>query len=131
MNADFFRMAQVMAKEGRVTSLLSISAKDLVESKKRWNEVFLQSTGGKECLLVVAKGGAEFFQYIIHQVRMFEKSSSRSTSLESPKKKLFLPLRFGRVRNVATPSITCFLQRAGENLVHVKTGRCGKQTGEG
>ena len=64
-------MAESMAKEGRVTSLLSISAKegDLVE--KRWNEVFLQSTGGKECLLVVARGGAEFFQHLIHQVRIF------------------------------------------------------------
>ena len=66
-------MAKVMAEEGRVTSLLSISAKeeDLVESKKRWNEIFLQSTGGKECLLVVARGGAEFFQHLIHQVRIF------------------------------------------------------------
>ena len=70
---DIFRMAKVVAKEGRVTSLLSISTKeeDLVESKKRWKEVFIQSTGGKECLLVVARGGAEFFQYIIHQVRFF------------------------------------------------------------
>ena len=66
-------MAKVMSEEGRVTSLLSISAKqeDLVESKKRWNEIFLQSTGGKECLLVVARGGAEFFQHLIHQVRIF------------------------------------------------------------
>ena len=73
VNADFFRMAKVMSEEGRVTSLLSISAKeeDLVESKKRWNEIFLQSTGGKECLLVVARGGAEFFQHLIHQVRIF------------------------------------------------------------
>ena len=74
VNADFFRMAKVMSEEGRVTSLLSISAKeeDLVESKKRWNEIFLQSTGGKECLLVVARGGPEFFQHLIHQVRSFQ-----------------------------------------------------------
>ena len=66
-------MAEVMAEEGRVTSLISISTKeeDLVESKKRWKEVFLQSTGGKECLLVVARGAAELFQYIIQQVKIF------------------------------------------------------------
>ena len=62
-----------MAKEGRVSSLISISTKeeDLVESKKRWKEVFLQSTGGKECLLVVARGGAQLFQYLIQQVNIF------------------------------------------------------------
>ena len=71
-NMENCRMAKVMAKEGRVTSLLSISTKgeDIVESKRRWKEVFLQSTGGKECLLVVARGGADFFQYLIHQVRI-------------------------------------------------------------
>lgn len=65
-------MAESMAKEGRVTSLLSISAKeeDLNDSKKRWTEIFLRSTAGKECLLVVARGGAEFFQYLIQQVKI-------------------------------------------------------------
>ena len=74
-NMENCRMAKVMAKEGRVTSLLSISTKgeDIVESKRRWKEVFLQSTGGKECLLVVARGGADFFQYLIHQVRILSK----------------------------------------------------------
>ena len=65
-------MAESMAQEGRVTSLLSISAKeeDLNDSKKRWTEIFLRSTAGKECLLVVARGGAEFFQYLIQQVKI-------------------------------------------------------------
>ena len=64
-------MAKVMAEEGRVSSLISISTKeeDLVESKKRWKEVFLQSAGGKECLFVVAKGAEQLFQYLIQQVR--------------------------------------------------------------
>ena len=83
-NMENCRMAKVMAKEGRVTSLLSISTKgeDIVESKRRWKEVFLQSTGGKECLLVVARGGADFFQYLIHQVRIFSNMlSTRSEFL--------------------------------------------------
>ena len=86
-----------MAEEGRVSSLISISTKeeDLVESKKRWKEVFLRSTGGKECLLVVAKGAAQLFQYLIQQVRIFRNIQEKGSEF-------FLPLRCGRVRNVAT-----------------------------
>ena len=59
-----------MAEEERVTSLLSISTKpeNLLESKKRWGDVFLPSTRGKECLLVIARGGADLFKYLIEEV---------------------------------------------------------------
>ena len=117
-NMENCRMAKVMAKEGRVTTLLSISTKgeDIVESKRRWKEVFLQSTGGKECLLVVARGGADFFQYLIHQVRILSNMlSTRSEFCQDLIKQVnqkkiktegcetFFPLRCGRVRNVETP----------------------------
>ena len=63
-------MATAMAEEERVTSLLSISTKpeNLLESKKRWGDVFLPSTRGKECLLVIARGGADLFKYLIEEV---------------------------------------------------------------
>ena len=66
-------MATAMAKEERVTSLLSISTKaeNLLESKKRWGDVFLPSTRGKECLLVIARGGADLFKYLIEEVGFF------------------------------------------------------------
>ena len=59
-----------MVEEERVTSLLSISTKteNLLESKKRWGDVFLPSTRGKECLLVIARGGADLFKYLIEEV---------------------------------------------------------------
>ena len=59
-----------MVEEERVTSLLSISTKpeNLLESKKRWGDVFLPSTRGKECLLVIAWGGADLFKYLIEEV---------------------------------------------------------------
>ena len=62
-----------MVEEERVTSLLSISTKpeNLLESKKRWGDVFLPSTRGKECLLVIARGGADLFKYLIEEVSFF------------------------------------------------------------
>ena len=77
-------MATAMVEEERVTSLLSISTKteNLLESKKRWGDVFLPSTRGKECLLVIARGGADLFKYLIDEVRFFsQKNMSRFSPL--------------------------------------------------
>ena len=75
-------MATAMAKEERVTSLLSISTKpeNLLESKKRWGDVFLPSTRGKECLLVIARGGADLFKYLIEEVSFFLQRNTLSSS---------------------------------------------------
>ena len=56
-------------------SLLSISTKaeNQLESEKRWGDVFLPSTRGKECLLVIARGGADLFKYLIEEVSFFAK----------------------------------------------------------
>ena len=75
-------MATAMAEEERVTSLLSISTKpeNLLESKKRWGDVFLPSTRGKECLLVIARGGADLFKYLIEEVSFLLQRNMLSSS---------------------------------------------------
>ena len=77
-----------MAEEERVTSLLSISPKpeNLLESKKRWGDAFLPSPRGKECLLVIARGGADLFKYLIEEVSFF---------LEKEHFEFFSPLGLG------------------------------------
>ena len=93
-------MATAMTEEERVTSLLSISTKaeNQLESKKRWGDVFLPSTRGKECLLVIARGGADLFKYLIEEVSFFCKGTCRD----------LLHFRFGRTRNVGILSTICF-----------------------
>ena len=94
-------MATAMAEEERVTSLLSISTKpeNLLESKKRWGDVFLPSTRGKECLLVIARGGADLFKYLIEEV---------SFCFAKEHVEFFLAFRFGRTRNVGILSTICY-----------------------